>query len=119
MLPNEATQNSLDFLEKQHLLNTFETAFDQKIGDVYSPNRPMLELKIIFDRNNFVELQKIYLQIRCKVTQANRADLRYDNTDPTLSDSQFLVIICLYSLYSDCTLSANGLKISNGLKILL
>ena len=63
----------------------------------------------------FVDLQfgKIYLEIRCKVTQSNGADLRYDNTDPTVSDSPFLVNNSLYSLFSDCTLSANGLKISN------
>ena len=119
LLPNEATHSSLDFFEKQSLLITFENAFDQKIGPVYSPNGPMLEFEITGDRNNFVDLQKIYLEIRCKVTQSNGADLRYDNTDPTVSDSPFLVNNSLYSLFSDCTLSANGLKISNAIKALL
>ena len=113
LLPNEATHSSLDLFEKQPLLITFENAFDQKIGPVYSPNGPMLEFEITGDRNNFVDLQKIYLEIRCKVTQSSGADLRYDNTDPTVSDSPFLVNNSLYSLFSDCTLSANGLKISN------
>ena len=112
-LPNEATHNSLDLFEKKTFLITFENAFDQKIGPVYSPNGPMLEFEITGYRNNFVDLQKIYLEIRCKVTQSNGADLRYDNTDPTMSDSPFLVNNSLYSLFSDCTLSANGLKISN------
>ena len=53
------------------------------------------------------------MEIRCKVTQSNGADLRYDNNDPTVYDSPFLVNNSLYSLFSDCTLSANGLKISN------
>ena len=113
LLPNEATHSSLDLTEKKPLLITFENAFDQKIGPVCSPNGPMLEFEITGDRNNFVDLQKIYLEIRCKVTQSNGADLRYDNTDPTVSDSPFLVNNSLYSLFSDCTLSANGLKISN------
>ena len=113
LLPNEATNNSLDLFEKQPLLITFENAFHQKIGPVYSPNGPMFEFEITGDRNNFVDLQKIYLEIRCKVTQSSGADLRYDNTDPTVSDSPFLVNNSLYSLFSDCTLSANGLKISN------
>ena len=39
--------------------------------------------------------------------------IKYDNTDPTVSDSPFLKNNSLYSLFSDCTLSANGLKISN------
>ena len=113
LLPNEATHSSLDLFEKQPLLITFENAFDQKIGPVYSPNGPMLEFEITGDRNNFVDLQKIYLEIRCKVTQSNRADLRYKNADPTVSYSSFLVSNSMYSLFSDCTLSANGLKISN------
>ena len=113
LLPNEATHSSLDLFEKQPLLITFENAFDQKIGLDYSPNGPMLEFEITGDRNNFVDLQKNYLEIRCKVTQSNGADLRYVNTDPTVSDSPFLVNNSLYSLFSDCTLSANGLKISN------
>ena len=117
MLPNEATHSSLDLFEKQPLLITFENAFDQKIGPVYSPNGPMLEFEITGDRNNFVDLQKIYLEIRCKVTQSNGADLRYDNTDPTMSDSPFLVNNSLYSVFSDCTLSANGLKIKSQMPI--
>ena len=100
-------------LKNNPFLITFENAFDQKIGPVYSPNGPMLEFEITGDRNNFVDLQKIYLEIRCKLTQSNGADLRYDNTNPTVSDSPFLVNNSLYSLFSDCTLSANGLKISN------
>ena len=67
----------------------------------------------LMDRNNFVDLQKLYLEIRCKAIQANGADLRYDNTDPTVSDSPFIVNNSLSSLFSDCILSANGLKISN------
>ena len=76
----------------------------------------MFEFEITGDRNNFVDLHKIYLEIRCKVTQSNGADLRYDNTEPTVSDSPFLVNNSLYSLFSDCTLSANGLKISKANK---
>ena len=45
--------------------------------------------------------------------QANVAGLRYDNNDSTESDSPFLVNKSLYSVLSDCTISANGLKISN------
>ena len=39
--------------------------------------------------------------------------MRYDNTDASVSDTPFLVNNSLYSIFSDCTLSANGLKISN------
>ena len=95
------------------LLITFENGFDQTIGHVYSPNGPMLQFEVTGDRNNFVDLQKFYSEIRYKITQSNGADLRYENTDPTKSDSPFLVNNSLYSLFSECTLIANGLKISN------
>ena len=52
------------FFEKQTLLISFENAFDQKIG----PSGPKLEFEITGYRNNFVDLHKIYLEKRCKVT---------------------------------------------------
>ena len=85
LLPNEATHSSRDLFEKQPLLITFENAFDQKIGPVCSPNGPMLEFEINGDRNNFVDLQKVYLEIRCKVTQSNGADC----------DTTTLILLCL------------------------
>ena len=76
LLHNEPTHRSLDLFEKQPLLITFENDFDQKVELVHSPSGPMLEFEITVDRNNFVDLQKFYLEIRCKVTQSNGADLR-------------------------------------------
>ena len=112
LLHNEATHSSLDLFEKQPLLITFVNAIDQKVRPICSPYGPMLEFEITGDRNNFADRQKIYLEIWCKVTQAIGADLRYDNTDPTVSDSPFLVNNSLFSFISYCILSANGLKVS-------
>ena len=64
MLPTEATHSSLDFFGKPALLVTFD---GQKVGPVYSPNGPMLEFEVPRDRNNFVDLQKIFMEINCKV----------------------------------------------------
>ena len=60
LLPNEATHSSLDWFEKQPLLIIVQKAIDHKIGPDYSPNDPMLEFETTGDRNNFVDLQKIY-----------------------------------------------------------
>ena len=73
--------------EKQTFVLTFEIAFDKKIGPIYSSNGPMLEFEIKVDRNDFVDLQKNYLEIQCEVTQENGADLRYDNIDSTVFHS--------------------------------
>lgn len=113
MLPAEATHSSLDLFEKAPLLVTFEQAFEQKIGPLYSPNGPNLEFEVIGDRNNFIDLQKIYLEIKCQIKQTTGDDLRYDAGTPANSDDPYLKNNSLHTLFSDCTVSANGLKISN------
>ena len=116
MLPTEATHSSLDLFEKPALLVTFDGSFCQKVGPVYSPNGPMLEFEVAGDRNNFIDLQKIFLEIKCKIVQASGADLKYDAgaaADVTKTDAPYLCNNVLHSLFSDCTVSANGLKISN------
>ena len=62
LLPLEATHSSLDLFEKAPLLVTFDYSFEQKIGPAYSPNGPNLEFEVVGDRNNFIDLQKIYLE---------------------------------------------------------
>ena len=116
LLPTEATQSSLDLFEKPALLVTFDGSFCQKLGPVYSPNGPMLEFEVSGDRNNFIDLQKIFLEIKCKSVQSSGADLKYDAgapTDNAKTDAPYFCNNVLASLFSDCTVSANGLKISN------
>ena len=60
MLPAEATHSSLDLIEEIALLVTFDGSFCQKLGGVYSPNGPMLEFEVAGDRNNFIDLQKVF-----------------------------------------------------------
>ena len=116
MLSTEATHSSLDLFEKPALLVTFDGSFCQKIGPVYSPNGPMLEFEVAGDRNNFIDLQKIFFEIKCKIVQASEADLKYDAgiaADVTKTDAPYFCKNVLRSLFSDCTVSAKGLKISN------
>ena len=113
MLPTEATHSSLNLFEKPALLVTFDGSFCQKVGPVYSPNGPMLEFEVAGDRNNFIDLQKIFLEIKCKIVQASEADLKYDAgaaADVTKTDAPYFCNNVLHSLFSDCTVSANGLK---------
>ena len=112
MLPTEATHSSLDLFEKPALLVTFDGSFCQKVGPVYSPNG----FEVAGDRNNFIDLQKIFLEIKCKIVQGSEADLKYDAgaaVDVTKTDAPYFCNNFLHSLFSDCTVYANGLKISN------
>ena len=97
LLPSEATHISLGLFEKPSLLVTFDGSFCQKLGPVYSPNGPMLEFEVAGDRNNFINLQKIFLEVKCKIVQSSEVDLRYDTgaaTDVTKTDAPIFAIMC-------------------------
>ena len=118
LLPAEATHSSQDLFENPALLVTFDESFCQKLGPVYSPNGPMLEFEVSGDRNNFINLQKNFLEIIRKI-QSSGADLKPDAgapTDKAKTDAPYFCNNVLHSLFSDCTVSANGLKISNANK---
>ena len=56
------------------------------------------------------------MEIKCKIAQSSGADLKYDGAataDTARTDAPYFCNIVLHSLFSDCTVSANGLKISN------
>ena len=112
LLPAEATHTTLDLFEKQPLLISFENAFTQKVGPSYSPDGPMLEFEVLSDRNNFIDLRKLLLEIKCNISRNNDGDLR-TGTDPTNTDAPYLSSTALHSLFSECTVSANGVKNSN------
>ena len=116
LLPNEATHSSLDLFEKTALLVTFDGSFCQKLGPVYSPDGPILEFEVTGDRNNFIDLQKKFLEVKCKIVQSSGADLKYDGAataDTAKTDAPYFCNNVKNSHFSDCTVSANGLKISN------
>ena len=112
LLPTEATHSSLDLFEKPPLLVTFENAFTQKIGPSYSPDGPMLEFEVLGDRNNFIDLQRTRLEIVARVVQNNGNVLRTHATEAAQRDTPYLVNNPLLSLFSECTMSLNGEKIS-------
>ena len=112
LLPAVATHTTFDLFEKQPLFITFDNAFTQKVGPSYSPGGPILEFEGLGDRNNFIDLQKLLLEIKCKISWNNDGDLR-TRTDAANRDAPYLSNNALHSLFSECTASANGVKISN------
>ena len=76
----------------------------------------MLEFEVAGIRNNFIDLQKIFLEVKRKIVQSSEAILKYDGTaaaDVAKTDAPYFCNNVLHSLFSDWTVSANGLKISN------
>ena len=76
LLPAEAKHTTLDLFEKQPLLITFDNAVTQKVEISFSPDGPMLEFEVLGDRNNFIDLQKLLLEIKCKISRKNDGNLR-------------------------------------------
>ena len=103
----------MDLFEKLPLLVTFDQIFEQKTGPLYSPTGSSLEFEIVWDRNTFMNLQKIYLEVKCRIVQSNRNNLRYTAGDANASDTPYFVNKTLHSLFADCTMSANGIKTSS------
>ena len=118
VIPFEATHSSLGLFEKPPLLVTFDQSFEQKTGPLYLPSESSLEFEVVGDRNNFFDLQKIYLEIKCRVLQTVGTDWRYRPGDAYASDHPYFANNILHWLLADCTVSANGIKIStaNGIE---
>ena len=98
--------------EKQSLLNNFDNAFTHILGPSYSPDGPMHEFEILGDRNNFIDLQKLLLEIKCKISRNNDGGF-WTGNDAENADAPYLSNDALHALFSECTVSANGVKISN------
>ena len=60
---SEATHSSLDLFEKPSLLVTFDGSFLSTFWPS-CPNGPMLEFEVAGDRNNFIDLQKKFLEVK-------------------------------------------------------
>ena len=76
----------------------------------------MLESEVTVDRNNFINLIKFCLKFKCKFNQCSGADLQYNAAaalDVRKTDGIIFCNNLLHLIVSDCTVSANGLKISN------
>ena len=111
LLPTDATDTTLDMFEIQPLLPTFDNAFTQKVGP-YSPDDPMLEFEVLCGRNNFMDLQILLFEIKCKTSRNNDGNLR-TGTEVANTDAPYLSSSALNSLNSESTVSANDLKVSN------
>ena len=67
LLPTEASHSSLNLFWKPSLLVTLDGIFCKKLGRVFSPNGPMLEFEVTGNRNNFTDLEKKFLEVKCKI----------------------------------------------------
>ena len=99
--------------EKPPLLVTIDQSFEQKTGPLYSPSGSSLKCEVVGDLNKFIDLQKIYVEVKCQTQNADGTDLRYTAGDATATDAAYFINNVLHSLFANCTVSANGTKISS------
>ena len=53
------------------------------------------------------------MEVKCRIQNADGTDLRYTAGDATATDAAYFVNNVLHSLFANCTVSANGIKISS------
>ena len=102
VIPSEATHSSLNLLLKPPLLVTFDQAFEQKSGHLYSPSGSSVEFKLSETKKSS---SKICLEVKCRSIQSKGNNLRYTDGDANASDTPYFVNITLCSLFADFTLS--------------
>ena len=53
------------------------------------------------------------MEVNCRIKIADGTDLRYTAGDATATYAVYYVNNVLHSLFADCTVSANGIKVSS------
>ena len=71
-----------------------------------------MEFEVVGDRNNFIDLQKTYLEIKCRILKTDGTDLRYTHGDANSTDLPYFASSILHSFFAACTVSENGIKVS-------
>ena len=97
----------------------FDGSFELKIGPLFAPKALLLDFEVKGDRNIFINLRNIYLEVKCEIVKADNANLNYVTGDATQQVTPVFVNNTLDSLFSDCTVTAQGVKASsaNGLYV--
>ena len=86
ILPVEATHSSLNLFEKHTLLTSIDGGFKERVGPVSNANAQALEFKFVGDRENFIDLQNIQLELTCQVLNRDGTAPTTDAPDQTNSD---------------------------------
>ena len=69
----------------------------------------MLEFEVAGHRNNFIDIQIKFPEVKFKIVQSSEADLRYNAGAAVDVTETYVFYFCnnmLQSLFSDCTVSA-------------
>ncbi len=119
-LPVEATHSSLDLFERPSMLVNFDNAIEHQHLAITANNAPTLEFNIVGEKRTYIDLDKIYLELAVKFNKGDGSDQVWDNDSPNdiaLSDKCSFANNLLHTLFKECEVYANTVKISstNGL----
>ncbi len=119
-LPVEATHSSLDLFERPSMLVNFDNAIEHQHLPITANNAPTLEFNIVGEKRTYIDLDKIYLELAVKFNKGDGNPQTWvagSPNDPEQSDKCSFVNNLLHSLFKECEVYANTVKISstNGL----
>ena len=95
-LPDEATHTTPYLFYKPHLLVTIDNACSHNVGPSYSPDGPMLEFRVLSDRNNFRDLTKV---LETKYNKSKKDGNLRTSTGTGITNARYLSNNALHSLF--------------------
>ena len=69
-----------------------------------------MEFEITRDRTNFIDVQNIYLEVKCQFLNADDTVLTYHATNGDQTDKPSFLKNTFLLLFSHCTVTENGIK---------
>ena len=72
----EFSHTPLDIFERPELQINFDRCFMQKTVPLFAPNETTLEFEVKGERTNFIDLQILYLEVKCKNVKADNTSLK-------------------------------------------
>ena len=85
-LPIETSYTSLDVFESPQLLVNSDGSFEQKTGPLYAPNGPTLWFEVKIDGTTFIDLENIYLDVKCEIVKADNTHKSFIETEISLNE---------------------------------
>ena len=88
----------MDIFETPCLLITIDASFEHNVGPLYSPNG-QTEFEVVRDRTNFIDLQNIFIELKCKILHSDSNTLRFTTGDAAASGLPIFVNNTLHSFF--------------------
>lgn len=114
-MPIPVTHSGLQLFEAPRVLTPFDRGFTEEIFPKTNLNGPTLEFELSGERNVYVDLINIYLQLKISLLSydhAHATDKSFKIITDAAADPGCVANNILHSIFSNCDVSLQGVQIS-------